>query len=567
MTFKRLRLSNIAFTLKFLIVPGIAVALMCVLAYFGTAALSVQVDQTHTIVDRNLEGAIRLSDVAARVQAINGDLFRTLSRQAAGGSTDNAKAFTSLQAALDRVLADLAVYRTQYADPANAGNVATIETELNKYKEATGFVAQMLEIDFASGVSFMEPFEANFVQLSKLINTMVAETADASRALAVVSAREAETTQTLFIVMMITATLTVALLAWLIGRTTARSIARIADATLRLARADTDIELDRLTRSDELGAIVESLAVFRDNVVKVRQMQDEQEQLQAEAEADRRRTLAELADSFEASVRQVVQTVAVSSDGLKSSAATMRETADGAYRQSSDVANAGLEVSSNVATVATAVEEMSASIGEIARQVADSARIARGAVERARQTDRTIGELAEVASRIGDIIALIHGIAGQTNLLALNATIEAARAGEHGKGFAVVASEVKSLANQTGKATEEISAQIEAIQSRTKDSVEAIRLISETIEQMNGITGGIASAVEQQAAATQEISRNVQQAASSTGAVSHTISDVRDAARMVGSSADEVLEAAENLSTQSNSLSNEVNAFLARVRA
>ena len=567
MVLERLKLSNIGFTLKFLIAPGVAVASTCVLAWFGAVGLNSQVVSTQTIVEHNLEGAIRLSDVAVRVQAVNGELFRVMTRQAARETIDVTAEISVLATRIDTILADLSAYRNGFAAPDQVDKIDLVAGELRKYKDATAFVASMLELDFASVVSFMTPFEENFAELSKLIGGAVAQSATDSRRLAAVAAADAERTEAIFLAVVVAATLAVALVAWLTGRSTARSIGRIAEATLRLADADTEVALEPLRRRDELGAIVSSLGVFRDNIVKVHEMQAAQERLRQEGEAERRRSLASLADGFEASVRRVVHAVAEASGGLKGSAAGMRESADSAYRQSSEVASAGEEVNANVATVATAVEEMSASIGEIARQVETAASIARDAVERARHTDGVIAELAETAVRIGDIVALIHGIAGQTNLLALNATIEAARAGEYGKGFAVVASEVKSLANQTGRATDEISTQIGAIQARTRESVEAIRRIGETIERMDGIAGGIAAAVEEQAAATREISRSIQQAAVSTGAVSHNIVDVREATRAVGTSADEVLSAADDLSRQSASLESEVDAFLARVRA
>ena len=183
------------------------------------------------------------------------------------------------------------------------------------------------------------------------------------------------------------------------------------------------------------------------------------------------------------------------------------------------------EASVNVQTVASAAEELSSSISEIARQVAQSSTIAGKAVEDA-QADRHASSRRwrRGAQKIGDVVGLISSIAGQTNLLALNATIEAARAGDAGKGFAVVASEVKNLANQTAKATGDISAQIAEIQAATTEAVEAIGTIAQTIDELSRIAASIAASVEEQGAATQEIARNVHEAASGTQDVSIHIS-------------------------------------------
>ena len=173
---------------------------------------------------------------------------------------------------------------------------------------------------------------------------------------------------------------------------------------------------------------------------------------------------------------------------------------------------------------------MTASIGEIDRQVGESTRIAHEAVDQVTRTNATVSTLSEAATQIGDVVKLIQDIAEQTNLLALNATIEAARAGEAGKGFAVVASEVKNLANQTGRATEEISNKISTVQNVSIEAANAIRTIGTTIESINNISGIISDAVKQQTSATKEISSNVQQVYAGTSEVSSSIVKVTGAA-------------------------------------
>ncbi len=217
--------------------------------------------------------------------------------------------------------------------------------------------------------------------------------------------------------------------------------------------------------------------------------------------------------------------------------------------------------------VASATEELSSSVLEIGRQVAESTRIAGRAVEQANHSGATIQSLAMAAQRIGDVVELINTIAGQTNLLALNATIEAARAGEAGRGFAVVASEVKALAEQTAKATGEIGQQILAIQEATRKSVGSIQEIGATIAAVNEITTTVAAAVEEQGSATAEIARNVQEAARGTQEVSNNIGGVSNAANETGHTAAQLLTAANELSQQSETLRSQVEGFFAIIRA
>jgi methyl-accepting chemotaxis protein len=211
--------------------------------------------------------------------------------------------------------------------------------------------------------------------------------------------------------------------------------------------------------------------------------------------------------------------------------------------------------------------QLSTSVNEISRQISESTVVTQQAVAEANRTDEIVQSLASSADRIGAVMGLINAIARQTNLLALNATIEAARAGEAGRGFAVVASEVKNLAGQTSRATEDIAMQIADIQSATREAVGALGSITGSIVRISATTASISAAVEQQGAATAEIARNVQQTAASTQAVTATIAGVSQAANHTGAAAGQVLDEASGLSRQAEQLTDEVNHFVARVRA
>jgi methyl-accepting chemotaxis protein len=345
-----------------------------------------------------------------------------------------------------------------------------------------------------------------------------------------------------------------------------RPIALMTATMQRLAGRDMAVEISGLGRRDEIGGMAGAVQIFKDNMIAA----DRLAALQAEENAAklRRGQLVEaLTKEFETKIGELAGALAASSSEMQQTAQSMSTTAEETNQQSGAVATAADEASANVQTVASAAEELSASIGEIGRQVAQSTAIAGQAVAEAQRTDATVQALAAGAQKIGAVVSLITDIAGQTNLLALNATIEAARAGDAGKGFAVVASEVKSLANQTAKATEEIAGQVTQIQETTGNAVAAIQRIGATIGELSSIATAIASAVEQQGAATQAIARNVQLAAEGTQRVTGNIAGVKAAANTTGAAATQVLGAAGALSTQSERLSREVDLFLAGVKA
>jgi methyl-accepting chemotaxis protein len=353
----------------------------------------------------------------------------------------------------------------------------------------------------------------------------------------------------------------------LLGRSILKPIAGMTAAMRRIADGDSSTEIPARERRDEVGAMAQSVQVFKDNMIEAVRLRGEQEELKLRGEADKKGVLRKLADDFENGVRSSLDTLAGAASDMRSTSKSMSATAEEARAQATTVAAVADQASANVQTVAAATEQLSSSVTEIGRQVTQSTRIAGQAVEEANRTNVTVQGLSAAAQKIGDVVKLISDIASQTNLLALNATIEAARAGEAGKGFAVVANEVKSLASQTAKATEEISAQVAAMQGATTEAVTAIESIGGTIGTINEIATAIALAVEQQGAATQEIARNVQQAAQGTGQVSSNIVGVNQAAGKTGAAANQVLVSAEQLSGQAASLRGDVDRFLVNIRA
>jgi methyl-accepting chemotaxis protein len=265
---------------------------------------------------------------------------------------------------------------------------------------------------------------------------------------------------------------------------------------------------------------------------------------------------------FDRAAIGAIEAVSGETAQLNATAQALSANAEQNSRQAAAATTATQEAASNVQTVAAAAEELASSINEIGRQVEQSSRAAQMASDDAGRTGRIVKGLAESSARIGAVVKLINDVASQTNLLALNATIEAARAGDAGKGFAVVAGEVKSLANQTAKATDEIRGQIAAVQSASQQAVEAIDTIVGRIGEINQIAAAIASAVEEQTAATAEIARNVQRAAAGAQQVSTNIDGVTLAAKETGNAAVNVLSSVRQLTKQADDLKTLVHGFL-----
>ena len=333
-----------------------------------------------------------------------------------------------------------------------------------------------------------------------------------------------------------------------------------------LAEGDHGIEISGAERLDEVGDIARGLAVFKAAAIRQAEMA-EQERAMVRARQDRAEAIEAVLASFEESSVGMLEEVSHSLSDMSARSDQLLSSADDARVRSSAVAAAAEQASASTQTVASAAAELHASIEEINRQSLESGSLARSAVSEVQANIETIRQLAESSGRIGEVVGLISDIAEQTNLLALNATIEAARAGEAGKGFAVVASEVKSLANQTAKATEDISGQVSEIQSVTQGVVRAIEGFGQTVEKMNELSTSVTQSVEQQGHATAEVSHSVQEISTGTKDVTENIHGLGESSARTDTDARAVNSVAGELTTRVTALRELIRTFSTDINA
>lgn len=593
----RLRLSDWPFAFKVGVAPAIAVILLIVVVFMAQNQMSDQKDATDSIVQQEMAKSVGLSEISGTLGDINGRLFRVLTLQAAEAEgLDSMAEIEVLKIDIASLAKEMALFRDKYLPDDEVADFTNAIEEVAKYGEAVDLVGQMLELDFASAVGFVQPFEQNYNDLKSRMAVLVTKTVDQANKQGADAADRANAASTLFLIIGLIAAISVIIASFLIGRNVVLSIRRIANTTKDLAEDNTSVDIESLARKDELGGVVESLLVFRTNIESRISMQadrarmrEEQEQAATErraaderakedeaarAEAARNQEAENRRDSMNTLANQFDSTVTTSLDTAGSATDEVADNADGVLKravQNKEISQSLKETSQNVGenmqTVAAATEQLTSSITEISHQVSTANDVSNSAVKEAENSSQQIETLSVAVDKIGEVLLLIKDIADQTNLLALNATIEAARAGEAGRGFAVVASEVKNLAAQTASATVEIEGQISGIQSATNGAVSSISQVADIIGKIDEIATGIAGAVEEQSATTQEISRSIQEANADVAGLTKIVGDVDDMAEANSEAADTLKITTGTLIQIVDNLKGEANRFVGEVRS
>lgn len=350
-------------------------------------------------------------------------------------------------------------------------------------------------------------------------------------------------------------------LAYILARSVTEPVSNLTNAMNELADNNLDVEIPQTQYKDEVAEMAKAMRVFQANMLRAKELEAAQEAVKKKQQ-QRQNELHQLVGIFGETIGAVFKSIQDSSRQMVDLSTAMKDKSSNSQEQASSVAAEAEESSANAQSLSSATEEMVASVQEISEQVTKSAEVTKQAVQQSENSQRQVENLKDIAEEIGLVLDLITDIAEQTNLLALNATIEAARAGDAGKGFAVVANEVKSLANQTAKATDEIGDKIKAIQNASVDSANTIREIGTIIQNVDEYISAIVAAVEEQNSVTKEMARNVNFVADSSKRVSESVSSIHTQSEEVGNSAASVNDSSTEMAKEADVLSQEVKTFL-----
>ncbi|ESQ74355.1 methyl-accepting chemotaxis protein [Asticcacaulis sp. AC402] len=560
------KISNWPFTVKFMAPAAVATAILVVLTLGAVHVMNGQGKAIDDINTKALPQVVELGEIKSDIKEANGDLFNALTKKATDPTANASAAVAKVVEDLGKTEAQVKANAEKAATPELKKQFGDLAKEIKTYKEAVEFAGSVMDVDFASVGPLMSQFDDGYAKMSEITDQMI----EVNVAKAKAAAADAKKAQAAGITMLAAFAAVMAALsmgiAFIFSRVTVTGINRIAKTTEELATGNLNVDISALARRDELKSVVDSLNVFKANAEEKARL-SAMEAATAKTREERARQMSELAERFRHEAQDMLDALSSAASDLDANGRTLLTIAGENERRSQSAVSSIRNSADNVQNVASATTELSASIGVIGDQAVRSVEIAAEAVSEADRTNASMAELSRAADQIGEVVDLINAIAQQTNLLALNATIESARAGEAGKGFAVVASEVKSLAQQTAKATDEIRDRIKDIQSAAQNGVNAIRGIGETIKHMNEIASSIADSVHQQGDATNEIARNVNEASDGTTMASSSVAQLSASAADTEKASTEMLGAANQLTKRTEAMSENIRRFLSELTA
>jgi methyl-accepting chemotaxis protein len=451
-----------------------------------------------------------------------------------------------------------------FADGPAAEKLATVRTEIATWKDKT---RALFGVPPAAGIPASFALARTEEDIRNNLDGLVELALHEAEAVRSQTQSSIASITRLDVLLIVASVLLAGVLAVLSSLAITRPLFRVERTMRELAAGQLDVTVADKGRKDEIGRMAAALEVFRANALEMRRLEQQSRESERAASAERRRLLDSVAQRFKTEVAGVVERVIDTTSAVERSAQSMAKIAEETGTQVDRVREDSQAASSRISAVAAAAEEMAATSGDIAQRSEQSHHVVSDAVGKVDASGKVIASLTEATGKIGRIVDLIGDIAAQTNLLALNATIEAARAGEAGRGFAVVASEVKSLADQTSRATGEISAQIAQVQETTKQAAGVMQGIQETIRSIDHSAAEVATAVEKQRLAIGEISQNTHHVSNSAAQVSANLESLNSAFGAVGEAAGDIRGKLTELHGSAEALRAQTDQFLRDVLA